>query len=398
MSGSSRYIVLLFFAFFIGFTSPLFSQKSKEQLQREKKENLRKIEEAKKILDQTTDKKKNTLGQLSALNQQIRAQEDLINSIRGELSLLTEEIEETNLIIESLENDLENLKKEYASMVYAAYKANEGFNKLTFIFSASSFNQFFMRLKYMEQYGKARKTQVEQIRKVQRTLTDQITIIESKRSEQNILLAEQLKESRSLTNLRENKSLLVDNLQTQEKKLKNDLEDRKKAVARLDNLINNIIKEEIARAKVAEKTTVDASLKLSNDFIENKSRLPWPVSGFISQKFGRQKHPVLRGIVVNSTGINIQTKADETVKSIFNGTVSTVAFVPLVGNTVVISHGDYFTVYAGLKKVFVKKGQTINTNQELGEILTNKDGVSELKFEIRKSVTALDPQQWLTRN
>ncbi|MTI19531.1 peptidase M23, partial [Fulvivirga sp. RKSG066] len=321
--------------------------------------------------------------------------EDLIGSIRGELQLLSEDIEETNLIIEALEEDLNNLKKEYAAMVYAAHKANQGFNKLTFIFSASSFNQFFMRLKYMEQYGKARKTQAEQINKVQRTLTDQLTIIESKLSEKNILLAEQLKESRSLTNLKENQSLLVTNLKKQEKQLKKDLDERKNAVAKLDKLINDIIKEEIARAKAAEKKSTEASVSLSNSFNENKSSLPWPVSGFVTQKFGRQQHPVLKGIVLNSTGINIQTKEDEKVKSIFNGTVSTVAFVPLVGNTIVVSHGDYFTVYAGLKEVYVKKGQAVSTNQELGEILTNKDGVSELKFEVRKSVTALDPQQWL---
>ena len=101
---------------------------------------------------------------------------------------------------------------------------------------------------------------------------------------------------------------------------------------------------------------------------------------------------------MNNTGINIQTKQNEKVKAIFGGEVRTVAFVPLVGNTVLISHGDYFTVYAGLKDVFVKTGQTLSLGQELGTILTNKDGVSELKFEVRKSVTALDPQQWLNRN
>ncbi|MDX1627534.1 MAG: peptidoglycan DD-metalloendopeptidase family protein [Fulvivirga sp.] len=380
------------------FFSNAFAQKSKEQLQREKRENLKKIEEAKKILDQTTNKKQNTLGQLAALSQRIKAQEDLIQSIRGELTLLSEEIEETNLIISALEEDLKNLKKEYAAMVYAAYKANQGFNKLTFIFSARSFNQFFMRLQYMDQYGKARKKQAEQISKVQQTLADQLTVIESKRSEKNILLAEQLKESKSLTQLKENKSYLVNNLQKQEKQLRQDLEARKKAVAQLDKLINEIIREEIARAKAAENASAAASAELSNNFAENKSKLPWPVSGFISKKFGRQEHPVLKGIIENNTGINIQTKENEKVRAIFNGQVTMVAFVPLVGNTVLVSHGDYFTVYAGLKEVFVKKGQNVTTNQELGNILTTKDGVSELKFEVRKSATALDPQQWLARN
>ena len=398
MSVSKKYILIIFTLVSLCYSTQLQAQKSKAQLQQEKQENLRKIEEAKKILSQTTNKKQNTLGQLTALNQRIKAQEGLITSIRGELSYLTDEIEETNLIIATLEEDLKKLKKEYASMVYAAYKANQGFNKLTFIFSAKSFNQFFMRLKYMEQYGKARRTQAQQINRVQNTLTDQITIIESKRSEQNILLAEQIKENRSLANLRENQSSLVTNLQKQEKQLKEDLEDRKNAVAKLDKLINDIIKEEIAKAKSAEKSTSEAASRLASGFVENKSKLPWPVSCFVSKKFGRQPHPVLKGITENNSGINIQTKENEKVKAIFNGQVTMVAFVPLLGNTIVVSHGDYFTVYAGLKEVLVKKGQAITTGQELGNILTNKDGVSELKFEVRKSVTALDPQQWLNRN
>ncbi|ELR69734.1 Putative peptidase, M23/M37 family [Fulvivirga imtechensis AK7] len=375
-----------------------FAQKSKAQLQQEKQENLRKIKEAEKILAETAGKKQNTLGQLNALNQRIKTQEDLIGSIRKEINLLNEEIEENNQIIASLEEDLQKLKKEYAAMVYAAHKANQGFNKLTFIFSAGSFNQFLMRLKYMEQYSDARKTQAEQIVKVQETLVTQITLIESKMSEKNILLAEQLQESKSLTQLKANQNQLVKNLQQQENKLKKDLEERREAVAKLDKVINDLIKEEMERARLAEKKDSEASVKLSNEFADNKSRLPWPVSGFISQKFGMQNHPVLKGIVINSTGVNIQTKENEKVKSIFAGEVRIVAFIPTVGNTVVINHGDYFTVYSGMKDVFVKTGQKVTTGQELGQIMTNKDGVSELKFEVRKNVTALDPQQWLNRN
>jgi septal ring factor EnvC (AmiA/AmiB activator) len=375
-----------------------FAQKSKTQLQKEKQENLEKIAQAEKILSETKGKKQNTLGQLSALNQRIKTQEDLINSIRGEMYLLNDEIDENNAIIESLSKDLDQLKKEYAAMIYAASKASKGQNKLTFLFSAKSFNQLVMRYKYLEQYSAARKKQAEQITKVQEVLADQTTVIQSKVSEKNILLAENVQENKSLAELKKSQSSLVTNLQKQENKLKRDLEDRKNAVAKLDKLINDIIKAEIEKARIAEKSTIEASTKLASEFADNKTKLPWPVQGFVSQKFGKQNHPVLRGIVMNNTGVNIQTKQNEKVRSIFSGEVRTVAFVPLVGNTVLVSHGDYFTVYAGLKDVFVKTGQKVVIGQELGSILTNKDGVSELKFEIRKSAAALDPMLWLAKN
>ncbi len=391
ISGILLLLVLLF-------SSHLHAQKTKTQLQKEKQENLKKIREAEKILAETQGKRRNTLGQLSALNQRIKTQEALISSIRKEIGLLNEEIGENNNIIEALGEDLDQLKEEYASMVYAAYKASRGSDRLTFLFSAASFNQFLMRLQYMQQYGETRKKQAEQIEKVQDALSGQITIIQSRMSEKSILLAEQLKEGKSLSKLKNSQTRLVASLRKEEASLRKDLEERRTAVARLENYINDIIREEMEKARLAEKRASDASLELSNNFAENKSKLPWPVKGFVAQKFGRQNHPILKRIVLENTGIQIQTSQGEKVKSIFEGEVSMVAFVKYLGNTLLISHGDYFTVYAGLKDVFVKKGQKITTGQELGTVLTNKEGVSELKFEIRKNDKPLDPQLWLSRN
>ncbi len=387
-----------FFLLFIMAGLVSYGQKSREQLEQEKQANLKKIEQAEKILAETAGKKQNTIGQLNALNQRIKAQEDLIQGIRNEINLLNDEIEENNMIIESLEEDIASLKEEYGAMIYATYKANKGFNKLTFLFSAESFNQFLMRLQYMEQYGDVRKKQTEQIQRVQETLAGQVLVIETKMSEKNMLLGEQLAENRRLADLKNNQGQIVSSLQKREKDIRRELEDSKKAVARLDKMINDIIRAEIERARRAESATVEATARLSSDFASNKTKLPWPVTGFVVQKFGKQQHPVFKNVIIDSHSITIQTKQAEKVKTVFNGEITRVAFVPLLGNTVIINHGDYFSVYAGLKEVYVKSGQKVTTNQEIGSILTNKDGVSELKFEIRKSANALDPQQWLRNN
>ncbi|MGC3946054.1 MAG: M23 family metallopeptidase [Chryseolinea sp.] len=115
----------------------------------------------------------------------------------------------------------------------------------------------------------------------------------------------------------------------------------------------------------------------------------------MSQKFGRQNHPVLKGIITNNNGVNIQTQENEKVKTIFEGEVRRVAFIQGLGSTVIIKHGDYLTVYAGLKEVFVRSGQKVTTNQEIGKVFSNAEGVSELRFQIFKNTTALDPQGWL---
>ncbi len=395
---ANRRLSGVFFLLFFFFSLVCVGQKTKEQLQKEKQENLRKIEETERILRETTGQKQSTIGELNALNERIRVQEDLINSIRTEISMLNMEIEENNSLIDALEQDVNQLKDEYGSMIYATYKANTGFNKLTFLFSAESFNQFLMRLRYMEQYGDVRKQQARQIKRVQETLADQVTLIESRMSEKNILLADQLERNKELASLKQKQNSIVISLQRREKDIKKDLEDTRKAVARLDKMINDIIKAEIEKARLAERRTAEAATMLASNFAENKSKLPWPVSGFVTQKFGKQSHPVFKNVTQDNHWITIQTRKEEKVKSVFDGEITTVAFVPLIGNTIIVSHGEYYSVYAGLRDVFVRSGEKVATNQELGNILTNKDGVSELKFEIRKNINPLDPQLWLKRN
>lgn len=388
-----------FFLLFLLVSSFAVAQKSKSQLQKEKQENLEKIKETEKILAETGEKKENSMGELVALNQRISQQESLMKGIKSEISLLDYDISENNQIIDALERDVKKLKEEYASMLFAAQKASGKVDKLTFLFSAHSFDQLMMRLKYMEQYGKARQDQAVAIEKVQHILKEQVRVTEVKRGEKTNLLNDETKANNKLTDLKKKQRTIVQSLEKQEKQLKKDIEVTRKAVAELDNLIAKIIKEELERAareaRDSKKNTREATVALSTSFEDNKNKFAWPVSGFVSQKFGRQQHPVLKGIVIQNDGVNIQTKQGEEVHSIFSGEVSRVAFTPGIGSTVIIKHGDFFTVYTGLKDISVKQGQKVNTNQEIGNVLSNGEGISELRFQIRKNFDALDPQEWL---
>jgi murein hydrolase activator len=383
------------------------AQKNKQHLQAEKQKNLEKIKEVEKILSETSGKKKNTLGELTALNQRIQSQESLIQSIRSEMELLNKEIGEDNGIIAALEDDLQKLKKEYAAMLFAAQKANNSATRLTFLFSAQSFDQLVMRLRYLKQYADMRKLQADQITKTQDQLASQVRTTEAKRNEKNQLLYDEVTETNQLTSLKSKQKTLVKTLEKQEKQLKSDLNETKKAIAKLDKMIADIIREEIARAereareareKAAKaKTTVAAPVAsaLSSSFEQNKSKFPWPAEGFVSDPFGVHMHPVLKGITVRNDGVNIQTKENSKVRCIFDGTVRMVAFIPGIGTAVMVKHGDYFTVYSGIKDVQVKEGQTLKTNQEIGSVQSDPNGIAELRFQIRKSTTPLDPQAWL---
>jgi septal ring factor EnvC (AmiA/AmiB activator) len=383
----------------------LAQKKNKTQLQQERQLNLEKIKETEKILEETEHEKKTSLGELVALNKRISQQENLVITIKEEMDLLDADIDEDNQIIDALEKDVNHLKEEYTSMLFAAQKASGKTDKLMLLFSSESFDQLLMRLKYMEQYSKARKNQAEAIDKVQRLLGAQVKKTEAKRNEKQLLLSDEVKEKENLAGLKQKQRKVVRNLEKEEKRLKRDLEETRKSLLEIDNLIAKIVKEELEKAareakarsknKLKEVASAYEATELSVSFEGNKRKFPWPVSGFISQKFGKQMHPVLKGIEIKNDGINIQTKQNEPVRCVFNGEVRVVAFFQGIGNAVIVSHGEYYTIYTGLKDVFVRSGQKISTNEELGRVRSTPEGISELRFQVRKNTDALDPEDWL---
>lgn len=387
---------LLFFICLSFLTYDTHAQKSKGQLEQEKKENLRKIAEAERILNETADEKKATLGQLQALNQQINARESLILSIGSEIRILDSEISDLRIVVSSLQNDLKHLKEEYAAQIYSSYKANRGNSRLMFLFSASNFNQLLQRLKYLEQYADARRLQAEQIEVVAKELNEQRGRVEAKRAEQQRLLNQQVRESRKLANSKKKQSELVAQLTKKERQLRKEVEDRKAANARLNTLIAKIIEDEAKKSSTASTAEAASSAELTRLFESKKNSLTWPVgSGFISSKFGKQPHPVLKRITIINDGVGIQTEKDSPVKAVFDGEVTLIGTIQGKNNIVVIRHGDYLTVYARLKTINVKKGQRVRSNDIIGEVYTDRDGISELEFQVYKGTTKLNPENWL---
>lgn len=380
------------------------TETDRAQLEQRKKENLRKIKEAQQILSETSTRKKTSLGQLNAINRQIEARESLITSINEEIELLGVQISEITGVIEALEDDLVNLKKEYAYMVYATQKTSNAYDRLIFIFSASSFNQMFMRLKYMQQYSEARRNQVEQIQKVKQTLSNQRASLEAKQMEQQVLLDQQVMANQDLLALKAKQRSVIRDLNRQESRLKDELAERQKAVEELDRLIASLIRKEIEesnKSKNADRVALNASNEaVSTSFAQSKARLNWPVSsGFISQKFGRNPHPIMKNIMVPNDGIDIQTVQSAEVKAVFDGVVKAITPIPEPGDlkAVIMQHGEYFTVYSRLKEVNVKTGQKLSASEPVGMVYTDGNGVSMLQFQIWRNSQKLNPEAWLIK-
>jgi murein DD-endopeptidase MepM/ murein hydrolase activator NlpD len=120
--------------------------------------------------------------------------------------------------------------------------------------------------------------------------------------------------------------------------------------------------------------------------------------GFIIKGFGSYTHPDLKDVKFENNGIDIKTEQGATVRCIYEGKVVGVISNPLFKNAVIVSHGDYYTVYSKLDQVFVSKGDKISLKQSIGKAFTDTDTQStEVHLEVWKGEVKLNPTDWILR-
>jgi len=149
---------------------------------------------------------------------------------------------------------------------------------------------------------------------------------------------------------------------------------------------------EAKRTKYPSQTVADS--KLSGSFESNRGRLPMPITGSyrIISHYGNHTVEGTRNVVHNNKGIKIKGSAGSKARAIFQGQVS--AVLSFSGITVVmVQHGSYRSVYCNLSSVNVTRGQKVKTGDILGSV--GSDNV--LEFQLRKNLTALNPERWLRR-
>ncbi|WP_229211721.1 murein hydrolase activator EnvC family protein [Dyadobacter arcticus] len=410
-------------------------------MEREKNENQSKIREIQNILKQTSSQKNVNLGQLKALNQQINTYKKQIDLLSDDLELLDKELRVLEKKRQTLDSSLNKLKKEYGHMIYEASKRNTYFNQLVFLFSAGTFNQLVLRYKYLKQYTDAREDQVEEIEVLQKQVAAERQRITSKKSQQKTVLNTRLSENTKLEGLKTKQNEVIQELSQKEVELRNQIAENKRATDLLEANIRRIAEREkrerlererkereerearrkaererlarenaerekkgeaavVEQPKEEEEPVISSGMSeeettLASSFTASQARLPWPVKGFVSGHFGQRPHAVLKGVMIDNLGVDIQTTAGEPVRSVYDGVVLDVTEMPGMGNVVAIQHGNYMTIYAKMNGVSVRAGQKVKARENIGRVATDSDGTSELQFQIWKNTSRLNPESWL---
>jgi len=381
-----------------------FSQ-SREELERKRKQKEEEIKLTRKLIAETDEKQKKSVEYLNLLKNQIETRESIINTIRLESRYLSEEINESSEIVNSLQKDLNSLKKEYASMVRFAFKTRNNFNKLGFILSAATFNQSYKRLKLLQNYSFHRKKQMGLIVETSNSISEKIADLKKKVTEKQILADIQNTEKANLEKDKESENKVFNDLKKKEGQLKKELAEKERARNELNRKIEELIRKEIATTKKATSggsvnfAATPEGKKLSLDFSGNKGKLPWPVEkGVVSENFGQHEHPTLKGVTIISNGVKILSPKGSEARCIFNGIVSSIIIIPGSGKTVLVNHGEYYTVYSNLTEVYVKPNDKVTTKQKIGKIrYDEKTGKTEMEIQVWNQTNIQDPLNWMQK-
>jgi murein DD-endopeptidase MepM/ murein hydrolase activator NlpD len=117
-------------------------------------------------------------------------------------------------------------------------------------------------------------------------------------------------------------------------------------------------------------------------------KFAWPLAGDVRRGF------TPRDLPGNHDGIDIPAARGEPVRAAAPGKVVFAATEPKIyGQLVILEHGKgWFSAYAKLSKIAVKKGQTVKSGAPLGLVgNTGSTPQTELHFEIRRRAVPLDP-------
>jgi septal ring factor EnvC (AmiA/AmiB activator) len=381
------------------------SQKKSEQLKRQERALIKKIENTKSLLNETKKNEALTISQLNIIRKQISYRDRLIRNYNAQIRKIDQNINDINRQINTLLNTNNVLIQEYKNMLVYAYKNRNPSYKFLYIISASTFSEAFHRMKYIQHYAEFRKKQVERIKQIKLLLIEKKkflrveisqkeSVIKIKNSEKNNYLNDKDAQEKYLNDLKISESSL-----TQELKINNQ---KRKEIAKA---VKKAIEEEIKAIEKKTKSKFNLTpegLALSADFKKNKGKLAWPVArGEITSKYGKHQHDVVSTATVDNNGIDISTSKQALVRAVFDGKVTSVMVIPGAGKVVMISHGEYRSVYANLQEVFVQKGDQINTKENIGKLLPKSNGISEAHFEIWKisseGMNTENPAFWLSR-
>lgn len=437
-------IKIIISIFFTSLSIAAIAQPTRDALEKQRQQLRKEIEQTEKMLNSNKAKTKENLLQWRLINNKVNLQDKVIDNINKDINVLNNNIFKIQKDINKYDRLLDTLKQEYAKSMVYAYKNRSSYDFLNFIFSSENFNDAIKRITYLKSYRNYREMQGDNIIRTQELRKQRVEDLGGNKKQKSVVLQSQSKELKTLEQQQKEKDRILAELKKQGKTLNNQYAAKRKQLRKVENAIASAIKKALddarkaAVAKAADeerkrvaderatpkpssgspgtpatttrtasrpvpvKKATEASVllnsgntALNSSFERNKGILPWPLDkGTVLMHYGNNTMP--SGSTINVTSVTIAADIGSSVKSVFDGTVSTVQTVEDM-QVVIIQHGKYFSTYSNLSGVGVSRGQEVKTGQVLGRVAANFDGIGAIDFFMSNEKSNFNPESWLRR-
>ena len=390
----SRIILLL-----IVLLSSSLSSQTKQDLENQKKQIQEDIKKIELKLKTNSKQKKLIVSNAEDINYKIKLQQNLINNINSQLNLILREIDRNENRLSDLKQRELILKDELSKMLLSAYKKKSNLNKLMFVFSSTSFQQAYKRIQYFKQYANFQNKTLSKIKINSDDIKNVIIVLDSQKINKKLLIDENEEIKRDLSIEYTGLNNLIAEVNKNQKRYSAEIKQKQKLTREIDKKIQRLIEEALAKAKKKDgrfELTEEAKL-ISKNFNANKGKLPSPViRGSVVLGFGKQPHPIVKTTTIQSNGVRIRTSSDVEARTIFNGEVYSIIKSKNNTHTILIQHGNFFTVYKNLSDIYVKKGDKLKTKDSIGKIATDPlNGQTILSFSIFNNGVPQNPRLWI---
>ena len=347
----------------------------------------------------------------------LNKQNFLINKVLGELRTEINKKEAEIKIVErkivQTESEVKILQENYAKYVKAIYKKGK-YNELESLFDASSLQQAIMRTYYLQVFSKQREKDLIKLQRKKSELAESKSKLNKERNEKLLLVDKKDDEKKILTQKLSEKKKVLKSIEKNKNELKKILAAKKESQKKIEQLIVQLIEREAAGNKdqfaTNEKSTSENKIRDENvsydidlntssfaSFAELKGKMIWPLhKGRVIRKFGENKNKSLNTVTLNY-GVDIKADKDKNVRSVGEGVVAAIDWLPGYGNVIIVSHkNDYRTVYSHVSEIFISEGDKVKSGSVIALVDEGIDGYV-LHFEIWKGRDKQNPESWLAK-
>lgn len=383
-------------------SSPAFGQ-SKPKLSKKKQELSRirgNIKLYEKKLAESARKETVSLATLDNMEKQNLKTRQLIKSMSDQIRRNSAGIKAVEKKIDDATGRLDNLTAQYARFARSFYERGR-LHDLELILTSSSVNEMLVRYEYLKRFSDQTRLDMNSITLEKNKLTQLESQLSGRLAEQQDFLQRKSVEDQKLASRIAEHKRVIAQLRKNKKVYAEQLKRSQTAAAELETLIQHLIAEEEKKREAVKKTydTNNEALpsSLTESFTGLKGHLPWPVNrGRIVAAFGEQENPVLKTVTLNY-GIDISVPENSQVRSVADGEVSRIFWLPSYGNLVIIdNYNGLRTVYSHLSDIFVKEGEKVKALEPIGTVGESLGG-SILHFEVWLNTDKQDPETWLSK-